>query len=166
MIKHEQQREKTWIKEGLSITKNEGGRKLKGIYLIKNVKNSKCYVGKSVNIETRVRSHFLELKRGKSNKKMQKDYNEFGEFSFETKVLEIINEGGFEEQEDFYIKKYKCIEHGYNSKTAKALGYKAVGTSVNNDQYDELLKEASKENASVASWIRKVILERIDQHGK
>ena len=47
-----------------------------GVYLIRNTDNGKVYVGSSSNIETRLRTHFSNLKNNKHvNKGLQEDYN-------------------------------------------------------------------------------------------
>lgn len=56
-----------------------------GIYSIINLKNNKRYIGQSVNVSTRIKSHFHSLaKRRHPNKRMQKDYiQDYRAFNYE-----------------------------------------------------------------------------------
>lgn len=134
-----------------------------GIYLIENKVNGRCYIGKSVNLESRINSHFLDMRSSRSNRKMQKDYDKYGEEAFESKILEIVgSEKDLLEREAFYINKFNSIKTGYNSKTAKPEGYNGVSTGLNDIQYELVLEESKKEGLSVSAWLKNIILERID----
>lgn len=63
-----------------------------GIYVIRNIKNSKQYVGGTSNVVNRKRQHFSDLKLNKhGNKPLQDDYNLFGKDCFQFVVLEILS---------------------------------------------------------------------------
>lgn len=60
-----------------------------GIYFIKCNVNNMIYIGSSKNIQMRLSKHFGELRKNKhTNSKLQKDYNKYGQNSFEFGVLE------------------------------------------------------------------------------
>lgn len=60
-----------------------------GIYAIKNNINGKLYVGQSKDIQSRYRQHCSSLKKNKHyNLHLQKNYNKYGEFSFDLIILE------------------------------------------------------------------------------
>ena len=63
-----------------------------GIYIIKNKKENKIYVGQSIMIEQRRTQHLTDL-RGKRhpNKQLQEDFNRLGEESFEHQVYQEVN---------------------------------------------------------------------------
>jgi hypothetical protein len=63
-----------------------------GIYIIKNKKENKIYVGQSIMIEQRRTQHFTDL-RGKrhQNKQLQEDFNRLGEESFEHQVYQEVD---------------------------------------------------------------------------
>lgn len=85
-------------------------------YRIRNIKNNKSYIGVSVNLQSRKRQHFLELKKGiHHNLKLQRSFNIHGPSSF---VFEIIEENIPAEiiyqREIELISFYNTYELGYN----------------------------------------------------
>ena len=139
--------------------------KIKGIYMIKNKVNGTIYIGKSVNINARLKGHFSELEKGNGNKKIQKDYDIHGSNPFETKVLEVVDLSvNLEERETFYIQKFNSISKGYNCKTAKSEGYNGLATSLNDKYFKIMLNTAKKEGLTVAAWLRKIVIERIERN--
>ncbi len=59
-----------------------------GIYIIKNLKENKVYIGESYAIENRWHSHRSALKKNnRVNKKLKQDWDRLGEESFEFEVL-------------------------------------------------------------------------------
>lgn len=60
-----------------------------GVYLIHNKVNNKNYVGSTTNLDRRIKNHKQHLEKGcHNNRKIQKDYDEYGPESFEFKILE------------------------------------------------------------------------------
>lgn len=54
------------------------------VYGIKNIHNGRIYVGSSKNLKSRLRLHFSLLRKGShKNRKIQKDFNRYGEDAFE-----------------------------------------------------------------------------------
>ncbi|MED2737482.1 GIY-YIG nuclease family protein [Bacillus toyonensis] len=63
--------------------------KRKGIYQIKNKINEKKYIGQSLDIDKRLKSHLNSLSNGTHiNKHLQKDYIKYGEETFEVSIIE------------------------------------------------------------------------------
>jgi len=92
-----------------------------GIYQILNIKNGKCYIGKSKNLLLRECQHFTKIKNGKHENK------NFCNIPFENLVFNILIECNFEDldyYEWFYIKKYNSIQNGYN--IAKPINFEKV----------------------------------------
>lgn len=88
---------------------------MKGIYKIINIKNSKVYIGQSVDIKERRDSHFEALKSNRHyNKYLQNSFNKYGEENFKFEVIEIT--GNLNEREIFWIQFYNACncEKGYN----------------------------------------------------
>src|ERR1700690_1310419 len=64
-----------------------------GVYKITNIANDKIYIGSSVNIEARKRSHFSDLKSGRHpNPYLQRSYNKYGADKFKHEVVEIVKD--------------------------------------------------------------------------
>lgn len=96
------------------------------IYAIRCKENGKVYVGKTTNVERRVRQHLTQLKNGEKRKSVncvwmdsdfQSDFNKYGIGSFEFYVLETdipLDESS--EREKFWINEYNSTEEafGYN----------------------------------------------------
>jgi group I intron endonuclease len=92
--------------------------KLSGIYMIKNVKNGKIYVGSSIDIKTRLRAHKNLLKRNKHcNNYLQNSFNKYGLINFKFEILEVVEDKNLlNKREQFYIDKLETIYDikGYN----------------------------------------------------
>lgn len=87
------------------------------IYQIENLINHKSYIGQTLSIETRIKNHFLALKRNKHrNKKLQNAYNKYGEDNFSVKIwsFSIESREDLNKLECRYIDKFNSIEDGYN----------------------------------------------------
>lgn len=88
-----------------------------GIYIIKNIKTNKVYVGQTKQkFKKRYWAHLWALRNGiHFNKKLQSSYNKYGEDFFEFQIVEIIdNPDCLDEKEKEYIQKFDSISNGYN----------------------------------------------------
>lgn len=98
--------------------------KLNAIYTITNKENGKVYVGESSDVIQRWHSHRKHLKEGTHNsKKLQADWNKYGEDAFEFKIVWIIDTSLGDAEylkcirlvlEDTLMGFYDSIENGYN----------------------------------------------------
>lgn len=78
-----------------------------GIYVILNTKNSKVYIGQSVDIYTRWRKHEEALNRGKhQNRHLQNAWNKYGEKFFRFQILEHCSIDKLDEREQHYLDIY------------------------------------------------------------
>ena len=107
------------------------------IYAIRCIENGKVYIGRTQDLERRMREHLTDLKKG--NKRMdygrgyepsdfQTDFNKYGEASFEVYLLEEeVAPGVVNERETFWIQVYNSTDrrYGYN----KLDGVKTTGFS-------------------------------------
>lgn len=85
-----------------------------GIYKIENKINHKVYVGQSIHIESRWKTHQKELRENKhGNSKLQNAYNKYGDV-FEYTVLAECSKEELNNLEQFYIKKFNSKNDGYN----------------------------------------------------
>ncbi len=91
-----------------------------GIYAIKNLKNNKVYIGKSVNIYERIRYHINKLNKKDKNENIHliNSWFKYGRDNFEYIILEdlIKDDNILKEKELYWILKYKSNERkfGYN----------------------------------------------------
>ena len=89
-----------------------------GIYKIENKVNGKVYVGQSVDITSRWKSHRSELKRGiHYNDHLQRAWNKYGENNFTFTVIEECKKDDLNDKEIYWIDYFKSCEYenGYNS---------------------------------------------------
>lgn len=94
----------------------------KGVYVIVNTRNKKCYVGSSGNIRSRIYKHMSQLRNNNSPvEEMQKDYNKGDNFVFhvvlkyhETDMDKNKNQNDLLALEGKAIKEYDAVTNGYN----------------------------------------------------
>ena len=88
-----------------------------GIYALYNIENGKIYVGSSINIYTRIRRHFSDLKNNKHyNRYLIRAYNKY-ENKIVPVVLEIVDDRSkLIEREQYWIDYFESYknENGYN----------------------------------------------------
>ncbi len=76
-----------------------------GIYIIKNEKENKIYVGQSIMIEQRGRQHFTDLRGNRHpSKQLQEDFNRLGENAFEHQIYQEVT------KDDVLLIKLKELE--------------------------------------------------------
>lgn len=97
-----------------------------GIYIIRNKKNDKIYIGQAQNISKRWGEHRRTLESGKhTNRHLQFAWNKYGAGSFEFKVLErcAIDQLDKREQHylDIYISKGICYNINPSAKTTRGM---------------------------------------------
>lgn len=125
-----------------------------GIYQIFNKRNSKKYIGKSVNVGKRIKQHIRELRNGTHhNKFLQNDFYLHGELSFQITLLEECEENNLDDFESVY-----CYENdvwnkqrGYNIAKLKNVNnvktkvvrakYKVIDTISSSKTITEALKK-------------------------
>lgn len=89
-----------------------------GIYVIINKRNGKQYVGQSLNMRQRWSLHINMLRRGKGSRKIQKDFNKYGEDAFTFQTLErCVSPHMLDERETAWIEQLNTVEDGYNFPT-------------------------------------------------
>ncbi len=95
-----------------------------GVYQIRNIKNHKVLVVSTPNLKTMNGKPMMLNGGGHKNKKLQEEWNKFGEKAFVFEVLEILKEkkegyfdktGELKNLEKKWLEKLQPFaEHGYN----------------------------------------------------
>lgn len=101
------------------------------IYAIRCRENGKIYVGRTQNLERRLREHFRDLKKGdvsldygkgRVKSDLQCDFIKYGQDAFEIYVLEKgVSPDVVKAREAFWIAEYRSAErvYGYNLHSEK-----------------------------------------------
>lgn len=84
---------------------------ISGVYKIENLKNHKCYIGSSNNVQRRLQTHKRELDAGSHNNRLlQHEYDKYGASSFTFLIiLKNIPEDKLTAYEKVMIYKYNSI---------------------------------------------------------
>lgn len=88
-----------------------------GIYKIQNKINSKIYIGLSIDIENRIKVHFLRYENENSseyNKTLYRAIRKYGKENFDIVILEECKQKELYDKEKYYILKYNSYKNGYN----------------------------------------------------
>ena len=100
--------------------------RLTGVYLIKNEKTGKVFIGSSLNVTARINRHKAEFAFGSEKiPGLLDDWNKYGEENFTFDVLEVL-EGEYDSDaalkedlvllEQIWIEKYNPFgDNGYNA---------------------------------------------------
>lgn len=111
----------------VDLIKNGDAFRHPGIYKIINTKTGKVYVGSSVDMNRRLRTHFNALKHNShKNEHLQSSFNKHGKDCFNAEIIEIVDISGLDRpaqdkmlwsREQFWMDKTKCYvrEFGYNN---------------------------------------------------
>ena len=88
---------------------------MSGIYKIYCKETNKYYIGQSVNVESRLKTHLNELKNNKHiNQELQSDFNSYGEDSFIFEKIKDSEEQFLNMFEKYYMEYYDSLTNGYN----------------------------------------------------
>lgn len=125
-----------------------------GIYVIKNLKDNKVYIGQSRDVERRIYDHKRCLKKKTHyNKYLQRAYDKHGENNFEFSVLCYCEPSELDEKEKCFISEYQSTNplYGYNLEGGGNFG-KEVSEAVReakrgakNPMYGKKISEAHKQ---------------------
>ena len=111
------------------------------IYKITNKINGKIYIGQTITpIQNRMSKHYSRAKTGTNLTGIDAAIKKYGKDNFEIEqVVECPNED-LNQQEQFYISKYKSFENGYNLTTGGQLGTTSLNIDINMaiQKYQEL----------------------------
>lgn len=126
------------------------------VYCIENVISHKKYIGCSMNLKNRIKSHIYSLREQRHNSnKMQIDYNNGDYFNIEILYKSNVEDEHYRKidiriKERQYIEKYKTVENGYNNKM-----FSVVAEKYRNEKLEDI-RQTPK---SIISHIQK-------KHGK
>lgn len=129
---------------------------MQGIYAITNITTIKVYVGSSVNIEGRWKTHKKLLRQGVHwNTHLNNAWKKNGEKAFVFSVLEeVVDRAALQEREQHWLDKHKCYDraNGYN----KAMSVRGSVTPVVSAETRRKLSDAAKRNGKTPEHIKKI----------
>lgn len=127
-----------------------------GIYIIKNLTNSKIYVGSSINLHKREYKHFWMLDKGiHDNHYLQQSYNKNGKSSFIFEIVEHCQPDDLINKENHYIDFYQ------SNQSEKGFNLAKVNEFRRNTYNDEVKIRLSKYNLNKNNNISKFSLTNI-----
>jgi group I intron endonuclease len=88
-----------------------------GIYKIENLINGKVYIGKSIDIDNRIRNHKSESFNSKSNAydtAIHRAIRKYGVDNFSFEIVEECGRVDLNQKEQYWIDCYDAFENGYN----------------------------------------------------
>jgi len=86
-----------------------------GIYKITNIINNKMYIGQSINMESRFKSHINSLKKNNHhNRHLQFAFNKYGENNFKFEIIIECNINELDDNEIKLIHELNSVIDGYN----------------------------------------------------
>lgn len=146
-----------------------------GIYAIRCVETNKVYIGRTQNLERRLKEHAHELRKcaktvngkyGREISDFQRDYNKYGEDAFESYLLEEeIPPDTVQAREAYWIDQYRATEpeYGYNKKSEQvSRGFSVVKRGAppkpkEADFYERFAKLTPKNQELVRSEIKRLL---------
>jgi hypothetical protein len=116
-----------------------------GIYYIKNLINSKMYIGSAINLMRRKSEHFTRLSKNKHhNQHLQNSWNLYGKNKFVFEIIEYCDKHILIKREQFFLDVYKTYDKrfGYNInlKAESSFGTKKTKKQIHN----RLIKNGAK----------------------
>lgn len=94
----------------------ENNNEVCGIYKITCIENDKAYIGQSVDIKERFRSHIrTALSNGSSSNKLYQEMKKYQPYNFLFEILEVVPRNNLNEREIYWINFYKTKEYGLNN---------------------------------------------------
>lgn len=106
--------------------KDRKGLNYSGIYLIRNIKSNKCYIGQAKHIGKRIYEHIRSTNnpdRSDYNYPLHRAIRKYGIDNFELVILEACDNTILNEREQYWINKYDCKTQGYNQTLG---GYQSI----------------------------------------
>lgn len=84
-----------------------------GIYILRFHNTDNVYIGQSINIEDRLKSHILSARAGRSSRKLNEAYATYGEPSVE--ILIECTEDELDFNENLAIEIFNSVDNGFNT---------------------------------------------------
>lgn len=116
--------------------------KLQGIYRILHASTDKSYIGQSVDIRSRWKTHRGDLNRGTHrNRHLQRAWDKYGPEAFEFEIMEFVPyRANLDAFENHYIRLYNACEDGYNL-AEEARGPKSVSEETRRKKHEASMGE-------------------------
>ena len=137
-----------------------------GIYKITNKNNGKSYIGQSIVLEQRIRSHKIRYHTSSDSGYYGELYSDMREQGLENFCFDIIEECPEElldEREEYWISYYDSYKNGYNST------YGGKNYRIDHDEVMRLYNTGRYTNQEIAELVgaeRRVIGTIIKKHNK
>jgi group I intron endonuclease len=131
-----------------------------GIYKLKNIKTGHVYIGQSVNLKYRIRSHKQMLRDGiHDNGYLQNHFKKYGADAFEHEILERCSVEFLDDREIYWILYYNSmnrskgynLESGGNPQKIVSESTREKKTGRNNPMYGKHWNDKQRINITLAN---------------
>lgn len=136
-----------------------------GIYCFRNKVNGKVYIGKSLDLDRRIKEHYCLLHNNLDTSRLQTDFNVYGYSNFEISLIEECSIEHLDEREIYWISFYDARnpEKGYNK--AKG-GEGGCGHPMSLEARKKISEAAKRQHQNMTPEMRAQRSEAISKAGK
>lgn len=131
------------------------------IYRIVCFPTGRVYVGQTIDVNRRKKTHFQLLKSGKhTNRKLQSSFNKWGQKHFFFEVLEYcVSQDTANEREKHWIAFYDSVRKGYNltegGNDGTHLGRKCIWNGIEYVSTADAARANNVEKVTLTRWLKK-----------
>ena len=125
--------------------------KVSGIYIITNLVNDKVYIGRSIDVNLRLKGHLNHLKNNKHhNTHLQRAFNKHGVENFTFELLEEYEPEFLCSMENWWCNMLNSHdrEHGYNIELTSPYGFIKMA-----EESKKRLSNSKKGSENKSSWV-------------
>lgn len=116
-----------------------------GIYCIKNVFRNKMYIGKSTDIDSRIRQHYSKLHRNLHHShKLQNSWNKYPDEYFISGIIEECPVELLDQREAYYVDFYDSYNNGFNETIPNGENSGHVFTDLDKSKHSIIMKRARR----------------------
>ena len=113
-----------------------------GIYKIYNIKSKRYYIGQSIDVAHRIKTHKKELKKNiHVNKDLQQDFNNYGEEFFIFEKIHSCEVEFLNAMEQYFMEKYNTLRGGYNIRAITNVVREGTRFDVKKESAEESFEE-------------------------
>lgn len=122
---------------------NNDGERRGAIYAFVNKENNKKYIGRTLDIDHRIKTHLIRINKGLNNHTFYEDYRTNPDNFYILILLNNVPESKLNDLEKYFIKKYDSFNNGYNMTNGGDTATKIRYSKERNQKISQTLKNNS-----------------------